>query len=261
MAELWFVGLGLGDERDLSRRGAEALRRCERIFAEEYTAILEAGALDRLAQEIGHRIERLGRTDVESERTILDALARSERVGFVTAGDPFAATTHVALRLAAERAGHTWRYVPNASIFTAAPGFLGLMAYRFGRTVSLPFPAPGFAPTSPVAEIGKNRSIGAHTLVLLDLHPSEGRFLEAGEAIRILLERDPERVGIAADREIAVVARIGSDTADAWVGPALELAGTEFGPPLHALVILAPELHFAENEALARFRRSAAVSS
>jgi diphthamide biosynthesis methyltransferase len=29
----------------------------------------------------------------------------------------------------------------------------------------------------------------------------------------------------------------------------------DFGPPLHALVIPAPELHFAENEALSRYRR------
>ncbi|MFZ0699409.1 MAG: diphthine synthase [Thermoplasmata archaeon] len=261
MAELWFVGLGLGDERGLSRRGEEALRRCERIFAEEYTATLETGALDRLAKGIGLPIERLGRTDVESERAILQALDHSPRVGFVTAGDPFAATTHVALRLAAERAGHTWRYVPNASIITAASGFLGLMAYRFGRTVSLPFPAPGFAPTSPIIEIGKNRSIGAHTLVLLDLRPSEGRFLEAGTAIELLLERDPEHVAVAPDREIAVVARVGSETAEAWVGPARELARTEFGPPLHAVVILAPELHFAESEAIARFRRSNAPTS
>jgi len=256
MAELWFVGLGLGDERDLSRRGGEALRRCERIFAEEYTAVLESGALDRLSAEIGRPIERLGRADVESERIVLDALERCPRVGFVTAGDPFAATTHVALRLAVERAGHAWQYVPNASIFTAASGFLGLMAYRFGRTVSLPFPAPGFAPTSPVVEIGRNRSIGAHTLVLLDLHPSEGRYLLAGEAIRVLLDRDPERVAIAPEQEIAVVARMGSASAEAWVGAARDLAPMDFGPPLHALVILARELHFVEGEALARYRRS-----
>jgi diphthine synthase len=255
MAELWFVGLGLGDESDLSHRGEEALRRCDRIFAEEYTAVLEPGALDRLAKELARPIERLGRAEVESEHAILEALERSARVGFLTTGDPFAATTHVALRLAVERAGHAWRYVPNASIFTAAAGFLGLTAYRFGRTVSLPFPAPGFAPTSPLVEIGKNRSIGAHTLVLLDLDPTEGRFLRADEAIRILLERDPDGATLDPAKEIAVVARVGSPSADAWVAPAREMVRMDFGPPLHALVIPAPELHFAENEALSRYRR------
>lgn len=256
MAELWFIGLGLGDERDLSRRGADALRACERVFAEEYTAMLEPGALDRIAVEIGHPIERLGRTEVEGERTILAALEGSARIGFVTTGDPFAATTHVALRLAAERAGHEWRYVPNASIFTAAAGFLGLTAYRLGRTVSLPFPAPGFAPTSPVVEIARNRSIGAHTLVLLDLLPAERRFMTGGEAIQILLERDPDGVAVGPAQEVAVVARLGGVSAAAWVGAARELAQKDYGPPLHAVVVLAPELHFAENEALARFRWS-----
>ena len=125
---------------------------------------------------------------------MLDALARHARVALLVVGDPFAATTHVALRLAAERAGHTWHYVPNASILTAAAGYLGLMHYRFGRTVSVPLPEPGFAPRSMIDQISGNLDRGLHTLVLLDLRPGEGRYLTAPEALRTLSERDPDHV-------------------------------------------------------------------
>ena len=253
MGELWFVGLGLGDERGLSRRGLEALGAADVVFAEEYTAVAPPGTLDRLAVEIGRPIRSLDRVELESETPVLDALGTHARVVLLVVGDPFAATTHVALRLAAEDHGHAWRYVPNASILTAAPGYLGLMPYRFGRTVSLPFPAPGYAPRSPLEQIAGNRERGLHTLVLLDLRPAEGRFLGAAEALGLLRERDAERTILPDDTMVAVVARVGRDDARAWYGRLDRLRNVDFGPPMHALVVPAPDLHFEEAAALRRF--------
>ena len=254
MGELWFVGLGLGDERDLSRRAVELLRSADEVFAEQYTAVAPEGTFDRLGRELGRSVRVLDRAAVESERTVLAALDGGARVAFVVAGDPFAATTHVALRLAAERAGHAWRYLPNASILTAAAGFLGLMHYRFGRTVSLPFAAPGFSPTSPVERIAENRARGLHTLVLLDLRPEERRYLSADEALRLLRERDPEGAALPEETLLAVAARVGRDEARGYFGPFHRLRGVDFGPPMHVVVVLAPELHFEEEAALARYR-------
>jgi diphthine synthase len=254
MGELAFVGLGLGDERGLSARAVDTLRSSGEVFAEEYTSVAPPGTLDRLAALIGRPIRRLDRSLVESEAPVLEALARSPTVALLVVGDPFAATTHVALRLAAERAGHRWRYLPNASIVTAAPGFLGLMPYRFGRIVSLPFPAPGFAPRSPLEHLGSNRSRGLHTLVLLDLRPEEDRFLTAGEALGLLRERDPGG-DLLADRDpVAVAARVGREDAAGFFGEFGRMRSVDFGPPMHAIVVPAPELHFEEAAALARFR-------
>ncbi|MCI4365646.1 MAG: diphthine synthase [Thermoplasmata archaeon] len=257
MGELSFVGLGLADERGLSARALEVLQRAGRVFAEEYTAVAPPGTLERLGVLLGHPVEVLDRPLLESERPILEALATHARVALLVVGDPFAATTHVALRLAAEKAGHDWRYFPNASILTAAASYLGLMHYRFGRTVSIPFPAPGFEPRSPVEQIRANRSAGLHTLVLLDLRPEEGRFLTAGEGLRILRDRDPEGTVLAAGTPVAVVARVGRDDAAGWFGPVERLATeVEFGPPLHAIVVPA-DLHFEEAAALERYRVAA----
>jgi diphthine synthase len=253
MAELWFVGAGLGDEQDVSRRALRQLQACDVVFAELYTAVLAEGSIARLSQEIGRPIAVLDRLEVEGERVVLEALATHARVALVVVGDPFAATTHVSLRLAAERAGHNWKYLPNASILTAAAGLLGLIHYRFGRTVSFPFPAPGFAPRSPLEIIGRNRSQNLHTLVLLDLRPDQGSFLTANAALEQIGAQDPEGAIIPASAALAVVARVGSPTAQAWVGTRETLQRVDFGPPLHALVVLAAELHFEEVAALQRY--------
>lgn len=256
MAELAFIGLGLGDDRDLSLRVREVLRRCDVVLSESYTSVLAPGSLERLAAALARPIVTLPRSEVEAERPVLDALARHARVGFLVAGDPFAATTHVALRLAAEKAGHSWTYWPNASIVTAAPSFLGLQQYRFGRIVSVPFPEPDFSPRSPLEGILQNRAQDLHTLVLLDLRPNESRFMTANQAIRILADLDAgsatptlsERTGLA------VVARLGTESAQAWYGPWGRLVDLDFGPPLHSVVVPAPTLHFEEQEALDRVR-------
>ena len=253
MGELAFVGLGLGDETGLSERARSVLASAELVFAEEYTAVAPPGTLDRLGKLVGRPVRRLDRPLLESEQPILEALARHGRVALVVVGDPFAATTHVALRLAAERAGHRWSYCPNASILTSAAGFLGLMQYRFGRTVSLPLPSPNFAPTSPLEHISANRARDLHTLVLLDLRPEEGRFLTATDALALMRERDPGAAWLHDDDRLAVVARVGQEDAQAWVGPFGRLRGREFGPPMHAIVVLAPTLHFEEEAALARY--------
>jgi len=254
VAELWFVGLGLSDERGLSARAWEALRAADEVFAEEYTALAPAGTLARISTQLNRRVQRLERAELESERPILDALGRSARVALLVVGDPFAATTHVALRLAVENAGHVWRYEPGASIVTAAVSYLGLQQYRFGRTVSLPFAEPGFAPRSPLEQIGENRARGQHTLLLLDLRPAEGRFLSAAQALRRLRDLDPEGGVLPRRTPVAVAARIGRDDAQAWFGPLEELIELDFGPPPHVVVVPAAELHFEEAAALAAFR-------
>ena len=39
-AMLYVVGLGLGDEKDITVNGLEAVKKCERVYLEAYTSIL-----------------------------------------------------------------------------------------------------------------------------------------------------------------------------------------------------------------------------
>src|SRR2546427_349512 len=131
-------------------------RAADMVFAEFYTSALRGASIEAVEKLIDRQIRRLSRKEVEDGQVLL-AAAASGTVAFLVPGDPMSATTHVDLRLRAEAAKIRTRIVHGVSILTAAAGALGLQSYKFGRTTTVPFPAPGFAPTSPVEAILENR--------------------------------------------------------------------------------------------------------
>jgi len=252
MGELVFIGLGLHDEKGITLRGFEEARACEEVFAEFYTSVLVGARIEAVESLLGRRIHVLSRSEVEGGRRILE-VARERRVAFLVAGDPMAATTHVDLRLRAAAAGIRTRIVHGASIFSAAAGALGLQAYKFGRTTTVPAPSVGFEPTSPLEAILANLRGGLHTLVLLDLVEG-GSSLDPKEALRQLLAA-ADRVGAKefGPRSLAcVVSRAGASDVQASAGSIESLLRADLGPPLHAIVVPGP-LHFLEKEALVAF--------
>jgi diphthine synthase len=257
VGEILFVGVGLNDERDLSLRAFDELKSADVVFAEQYTSRLSPGSLKRLEKLIGKTVIELSREELEGEKPIMEALAQNHRVALLVAGEPFAATTHVALRLAVENSGHKWRILHNSSILTAAASLVGLSHYRFGRTVSLPHPdTEGYRPSSPYEALVANRKGGLHTLVLLDLDPVRNRYLHAELALRHLGSLEAEfKGGVAGpDSLFCVVSRVGSPDAAAWFGTRLELEELDFGPPLHSIIVPGPSLHFLEKEALEKWK-------
>ena len=40
---LYFIGLGLGDAKDISVKGLEAIKKSKRIYLEAYTSLLTVG--------------------------------------------------------------------------------------------------------------------------------------------------------------------------------------------------------------------------
>jgi diphthamide biosynthesis methyltransferase len=48
---LYIVGLGLGDEKDVTIKGKEAIEKCSKIFLEAYTSILGIGK-ERLVESL-----------------------------------------------------------------------------------------------------------------------------------------------------------------------------------------------------------------
>jgi len=252
MGELVFIGLGLHDEKGISLRGLEEARTCDELFAEFYTSTLPGASLATLERTVGRRIRVLSRDEVERGEAILDA-SRIRRVGLLVVGDPMTATTHVDLRLRARAAGIPTRVIHGASILTAASGALGLQASKFGRTTTVPTPAPGFEPASPFEVILANFRAGLHTLVLLDL--AEGGVpLSPQAALRQILsfaERaHAEELGL--DTLACVVSRAGAPEVRSSAGRIRDLLDRDLGPPLHAIVIPG-DLHFLEREALTAF--------
>ena len=252
MGELVFIGLGLHDEKGITLRGLEEARSADVLFAELYTSGLAGATLDSVERLIGKKIRLLSRADVEDGRIILEAAAKL-KVAFLVVGDPMAATTHVDLRLRAASAKIPSRVVHGVSVLTAAAGALGLQIYKFGRTTTVPFPAAGFGPTSPLEAILENRRAGLHSLVLLDLR-EDGSFLTPQEAIALLL-RMAAKTGtheFGPETLACVLSRVGSPEVRAITGPIGTLSDRDLGPPLHSLVIPG-RLHFLEKEALITF--------
>lgn len=253
MGELIFVGLGLGGPRDMSRRAFDTLQEADQIFAEFYTSSLIDCSVADLESEIGRSISVLKRDEVEEENRVIEA-AKEGRVAFVTAGDSMAATTHVEMRLRAQEMGITTTLIHGVSIFSAAASALGLQPYKFGRTVTLPFPEPGYFPTSPYDHIKENHDRGLHTLVLLDIRQDEGRYMTSREGVKWLMDAE-EMVGkglIHDSTLVCAAARVGSYTETIAAGYPKEIIAKDLGPPLHCLV-LPGKLHFMEAQFLVRF--------
>jgi len=97
---LYMIGLGLGDEKDITIKGLEAIKASKRVFLEHYTAVIGV-PVERLSEFYGRQVEIADREMVESacDEILNDAV--ESNVAFLVVGDVFAATTHSDLLLRA----------------------------------------------------------------------------------------------------------------------------------------------------------------
>ena len=250
MKELVFVGLGLHDERGISLQGLEETKTADYIFIELYTSLLPHFSIKRFEAAVDKQVRIVSRRALEEENgaVILNAAEKGKTV-FLVPGDPFMATTHVTLRIEAEKRGIKTRIVHGASVISAIIGLSGLHNYKFGKTVTVPFPE-NFSET-PYNVIAQNKKRRLHTLCLLDLKVDEKRFLSINEALTLLLGIEQRRKeGIVTASTVAVgVARAGSNSPTLKADFIKELLKHDFGNPPQSL-IFPGDLHFMETEAL-----------
>lgn len=246
---LHLVGLGLNDPSSMTVKGLEVARKADVVYAEFYTAIMSGSHAD-LEAFVGRPVKLLDRLGVEKGGPRLLEESRVKDVVLLVAGDPMAATTHADLLVRFRHAGIPLHVVHAPSIFSAAPGLLGLQHYKFGRATTLVRPEKGWSPTSPFDAVAENHARGLHTLVLLDIKSDQGYFMTANEGIAQLLDL-AKRTGnpwFDESAQVAVVARAGAEEPLVVTGPAGHLLSRDFGPPLHCLVVPG-ELQVVEQEA------------
>ena len=252
VGQLKFIGLGLHDELGISMHGLEESRKADVIFAEFYTSLMPGLSLQRLEKLLGKPVKVLSRSDVEekAEQIILNE-AKTKNVAFLVPGDPMAATTHLDLRLRAEKAGIETGIVHGASVTSAVSSVIGLQNYKFGRTVTIPIVEVGTVPESPYDFIKENLSRGLHTLVLLDIKAEKKAYMTIPQALEQLLAMEEKRrENIVTNKTLAVgVARIGAENMKVKAGKVESLHMYDFGGPPHSMVVPG-KLHFIEAEAL-----------
>ncbi len=251
MGELVFVGLGLHDDLGISLKGVEEVKTANIVFLEMYTSLLPGFSLKRFENNIRKKLTPVSRWDLEdmNGQAILKAAANGKAVLLVP-GDPLVATTHVTLRIAAEKEGIKTRVVHGASILSAAIGLSGLHNYKFGKSVTIPFPDETSSET-PYRVVVQNQKLGLHTLCFLDIEAEQKRYLNVHDGLEELLRVEKRRAkkAVTLDTLAVGIARAGNTNPKVKAGYISELLNHNFGDPPHCIVFPG-KLHFMEADAL-----------
>jgi diphthine synthase len=253
LKELVFVGLGLNDELGITLKGLEETRTADAVFMETYTSRMPDFSIERFESLCGKKIQVITRQTLEEEngKIILEA-AKAGKAVFLVPGDPFIATTHVTLRIDAAKLSIKTRIVHGISIMSAIVSLSGLHNYKFGKTVTVPFPET--SAETPYNVIAQNKKMGLHTLCLLDLKATEKRYLSISQAVESLLAvEEKKKNGVITPETVAVgVARAGSNEPTLKADFVKDLARFDFGEPPFSLIFTG-DLHFMEVDALIAF--------
>lgn len=243
---LYFIGLGLGDEKDITLKGLNIIKKADKIYLEEYTSKLVSSTKKDLEKFYGKKIISANRDLVENkaEGTILKD-AKDKDVAFLIIGDPFSATTHIDLKLRADELGIKIEIISNTSIINSV-GITGLDLYKFGRITTIPFENKNIK--SPYQIVKKNLKNNMHTLVLLDLDPANNKYMTVNEGIGYLL-----RQGLSKNQLCIGCGGIGGENPDIKSGKAKDLVKKKFNKFPQCLTVIS-KLHFMEEEALKKYK-------
>lgn len=252
----YLVGLGLFDEKDISLKGVEALKKVDKVYAEFFTSRLFGSNFEAIESIIGKEIIVLDRTQVEEESVFLKE-AKDIDVALITGGDPLIATTHSEFLVECGKNGIDFEVIHGSSILSSAPAISGLQAYKFGKVTTIPFPDYNFFPKSPYMAIEENLKMDMHTLVLLDIQAHKDRYMTVNQGLENLMkikddlkEDDSERDCLIDESTVAIgIARVGSKDNLVKADYIKNLIDFDFGGPLHCIIIPS-KLHIVEAEYL-----------
>jgi len=163
---LYIIGLGLNVD-GISKYGLEMIKRCKRVYLENYTVDFPYSS-GELQAVIEKKIILADREKVESLE-IVDEAAKLD-VALLVYGSPLFATTHISLIQEAKAIGVRHKIVYNASIFDAVAE-TGLQLYKFGKIISMPAwqEDKNFIPDSFMRTIQENHNMKSHSLILSDI--------------------------------------------------------------------------------------------
>lgn len=253
MYMLYLIGLGLSDAKDITVKGLEAVKKCTKIYLEDYTSLLQCSKkeLEKLYKK---EIILADRNMIENQSDKILEKADKEDIALLVIGDPMGATTHIDFVLRAKEKNIPIKIIHNTSILNAI-GITGLQLYKFGKTTSICYKEKNWLPETPYDTIKMNQANDLHTLCLLDIKKDQDKYMSVNEAIQTLLEIEQKRKEKIFTKDTFCIgcARIGSETELIKAGKASKLLKYEFGKPVHCLIIPG-ELHFMEEEALQQFK-------
>jgi len=161
---LYLIGLGL-NEKGISLEGIETLKRCEKVYLENYTVDFPY-SFTALEKVVKKKIISLNREKVESNEIVAEA--KKENVALLIYGSPLTATTHISIIEDAKKNKVKCKVIYSGSIFDAIAE-TGLQIYKFGKITSIPKWQKNFTPNSFIEILKENKKIDAHSLILIDI--------------------------------------------------------------------------------------------
>ncbi len=233
---LYFIGIGLNDEKDISFKGLEAIKKCKYVYLENYTSKLNCSVKD-LEKFYKKKIILADREFVENKNIEILNKAKKENVAFLVIGDVFSATTHITLFIDAKKLKIKTKIIHNASILNAI-GEVGLELYKFGKTTSIPFNNENVK--TPIEVFKKNYENEMHTLFLLDINE---KLMMINEGLSYLMKN-----GI--DNDVIGIAGLTNDKQEIKYGKIKDLMKIKFKLFPQCIIIPGKKLHFVEEEAL-----------
>ena len=231
---LYIIGLGLNEE-GISLEGMEIAKKCKKVYLENYT-IEFPYTLEKLEEVLDKKIIPADREFVESLQIIDEA--RKMDIALLVYGSPLTATTHITLLNEAKLSDVKCKVIYSASILDGIAES-GLQLYKFGKITSL----PKFEAESFIEVIKENQSIGAHSLVLIDIG------LDFEEAIENLIKvSDKNNVKV---NKLVVCSRLGCKGRRICYDNINNLKSLDIQAPF--CFIIPGKLHFMEKEVLESF--------
>ena len=246
---LYFIGIGLNDEKDISVKGLELVKKADFVYLENYTSHLNSN-IKYLEELYGKKVILADRklVEMDADKTILEQ-AKTKEVAFLVIGDVFSATTHMDLYLRAKKMVIKTMVVHNASVLTAI-GITGLQLYKFGKIGSIPLENENVEVPYDLLKVNQQNNM--HTLFLLDLKPDESKYLSINDAIRYLLKVEIKRgERVFTDNTLCVgCVKLGSLDQIVKAGKANELLRYNFKKGMQCLIVPSKNMHFMEEDAL-----------
>ena len=237
---LYLVGLGLNVD-GISTFGMEAMKRCKRVYLENYTVDFPY-TIGELTEKMGKKIIPADREKVESLELVDEA--KKMDVALLIYGSPLTATTHISLIQECKRLGTRCRVIYNASILDAVAE-TGLQLYKFGKTASMPEWKKSFTPDSFMKIVQENQSMKAHSLILCDIGLD---FEDAMDQLKTAAQNHEVSL-----KKIVVCQGLGTKKKRILYGSFDDLKEARIHSPY--CLIIPSKLHFLEKEMLDEFKR------
>ena len=247
---LYMIGIGLGNEKDITLNQLEIIKNSDLVYLESYTSMLNFDIKD-LEKLINKNVILADRNLVEvSNEIIINSIIKN--VCFLVKGDVFSATTHSDLFLRAKEKNIEVKILHNASILNAVSD-CGLSLYKFGKIASIPFDNKNIE--TPYNILLENKDM--HTLFLLDLDPKNNKYMNFKTALEYLLklEKEKNKNLINMNSNVVVCVALGTDNELIKYGKVNDLLNLNIEVYPQCLIIPG-KLHFIEEEMLNNYKRS-----